>query len=57
MKWWEYTIRMLVSLLPATVIGTLLFKITTPTYIEWMILSILLFIWMYLMDIKKKLDI
>lgn len=56
MKWWQYTIRMIGALLPSVIIGLILFKISAPTYIEWMILNILVFNWMYLMDIKKKLD-
>ena len=55
MKWWEYTIRMAGALLPSTIIGLILFKIEAPTYIEFLILNILLFIWMETVDIKKKL--
>jgi hypothetical protein len=47
---------MIGALLPSVIIGLILFKISAPTYIEWMILNILVFNWMYLMDIKKKLD-
>ena len=57
MKWWQYTIGMIGALLPSVIIGMLLFKIAPPTYIEWMILNILLFVWMDIANIKKKLGV
>jgi hypothetical protein len=51
-NWW----RVLFLMLPAILLGWLLFPMVMVTYTDWIVVSMLVFIWTDIMDIRDRLE-
>jgi len=51
-NWW----RLVFLMLPAILLGWLLFPMVMVTYTDWIVVSMLVFIWTDIMDIRDRLE-